>query len=249
MANLMAESRRDWVLRVSDSPEFLDVEPEAAVRLDGAGRVLGYTRTARRLFPEGAPILGQRIDTVLGLTVDDLPDLMRDRPPEDRIIEMQDGGAIFGHAIAPQAPRTPPREARSGGALAGLAGGDPAMTQVLAQAAKLARSSVPLLLTGETGTGKTRLAGGHTAGTVLGLLNLNCAGLTRAALREACHKVSEPTTRLLRRFEELPEDVADTLAALLDGNGCLRPVSTSCDAPWGYCPSGWCRRPRAKPLA
>jgi transcriptional regulator of acetoin/glycerol metabolism len=41
MANLMAEGRRDWVLRLSDSPEFLDVDPEAAVRLDGSGRVLG----------------------------------------------------------------------------------------------------------------------------------------------------------------------------------------------------------------
>ena len=75
MANLMAEGRRDWILRLSDSPEFLDVDPEAAVRLDGSGRVLGYTRAARRLFPDGGPILGRRIDEVLGVTVDDLPDL------------------------------------------------------------------------------------------------------------------------------------------------------------------------------
>jgi len=57
MANLMAESPRDWVLRLSSSPEFLDVDPEAAVRLDGSGRVLGYTSAARRLFPEGAAIV------------------------------------------------------------------------------------------------------------------------------------------------------------------------------------------------
>ena len=79
MANLMAESARDWVLRLSSSPEFLDVDPEAAVRLDGSGRVLGYTSAARRLFPEGTQIIGHRIDEVLGVSIDDLPDLMRSR--------------------------------------------------------------------------------------------------------------------------------------------------------------------------
>ncbi|SLN41634.1 Acetoin catabolism regulatory protein [Roseivivax jejudonensis] len=232
MANLMAESRRDWVLRLSNSPEFLDVDPEAAIRLDGSGRVLGYTRAARRLFPEGGPIIGQRIDDVLGLSVDDLPDLMRDRPTEDRIIEMQDGGALFGHAIAPQAPRTILRDGRKGGALAGLAGEDAAMTRVLDQAAKLARTSVPLVISGETGTGKTRLARAiHVAGSASGLVSLDCAGLGVAELQAATSAVSGSTTLLLRRVEDLPEDTAGALAALLDLRGCLRPVATTCFAP------------------
>lgn len=232
MANLMAEGRRDWVLRLSDSPEFLDVDPEAAVRLDGSGRVLGYTRGARRLFSDGGPILGRRIDEVLGLTVDDLPDLMRDRPTEDRIIEMRDGGALFGHAIAPQAPRTAPRSSRQGGPLAGLAGDDPAMEQVLARAAKLARTNVPLLITGETGTGKTRLARAiHMVGTASGFLSIDCAGLSPEALQETCAGLSGPTTLLLRRIEDLPEHTAAALAALLDSRGWLRPLSTTCVAP------------------
>jgi len=232
MANLMAEGRRDWVLRLSDSPEFLDVDPESAVRLDGSGRILGYTRAARRLFPEGGPILGRRIDQVLGLTVDDLPDLMRDRPTEERIIEMQDGGALFGHAIAPQAPRTVLRNSRGGGPLAVLAGDDPAMEQVLARAAKLARTSVPILINGETGTGKTKLARAmHMGGTASGFLSLDCAGLRPDALREACGNVNGPTTLLLRRIEDLPEDTAAALTHLLDNLACLRPVSTTCLAP------------------
>lgn len=232
MANLMAESRRDWVLRLSDSPEFLDVDPESAVRLDGAGRILGYTRAARRLFPDGGPILGRRIDEVLGLTVDDLPDLMRDRPTEDRVIEMRDGGALFGHAIAPQAPRTAPRGNRRNGPLAGLAGDDPAMEQMLARAAKLARTTVPLLITGETGSGKTTLARAiHMAGTTSGFVNLCCAGLTAQRLLDACALVSGPTTLLLQRIEDLPADTAAALAGLLDSRNGLRPLSTTCLAP------------------
>lgn len=41
MANLMAKSRRDRVLRLSGRLEFVDVDAEAAVRLDGAGPVPG----------------------------------------------------------------------------------------------------------------------------------------------------------------------------------------------------------------
>lgn len=232
MANLMAESRRDWVLRLSDSPEFLDVDPEAAVRLDDSGRVLGYTRGARRLFPDGATVLGRRIDEVLGLTIDDLPDLMRDRPTEERIVEMREGGALFGHAIAPQAPRTALRVDRRAGPLAGLSDGDPAMTHLLTQAAKLACTSVPLLITGESGTGKTKLAHAiHMTGGASGFLALDCAGLGPGDLRQACADLPGNATLLLRRIEDLPSETAPILTALLDGHTGLRVLSTTCAAP------------------
>jgi len=229
MANLMAESPRDWVLRLSSSPEFLDVDPEAAVRLDGSGRVLGYTRDARRLFPESGPILGRRIDEVLGVSVDDLPDLMRDRPTEERVIEMRDGGALFGHAIAPKAPRQTHPGMRRGGALAGLTGGDPQMVRLLGQAERLAPGTVPLLITGETGTGKTRLARAiHMTSKAQGFLSFECATLSPQVLAEACLEVPGPTTLILRRIEELPPETATTLGGLLDRRPELRTLSTSC---------------------
>ncbi|KEO56783.1 sigma-54-dependent Fis family transcriptional regulator [Thioclava indica] len=232
MANLMAESPRDWVLRLSSSPEFLDVDPEAAVRLDGAGRILGYTRTARRLFPSGASIIGRRIDEVLGLSVDDLPDLMRDRPTEERVIEMRDGGALFGHAIAPKAPRKPHVGLRASGALAGLTGGDPGMARLLAQAERLAPGTVPLLITGETGTGKAKLARAiHMTGKAQGFISLDCAGLDMQHLLDACFDLPGPTTLLLRRIEDLSTDTATALSGLLDGRPDLRPLSTSCLSP------------------
>lgn len=232
MANLMAESRRDWVLRLSSSPEFLDVDPEVAVRLDGTGKVIGYTRGVRKLFPDGAPILGQRIDEVLGLTVDDLPDLMRDRPTEERIVEMRDGGALFGHAISPQVPRRPGSGRQRSGVLAGLAGNDAHMERLLTQAEKLAGTAVPLLIAGETGAGKGRLARAiHMAGKTNGFLTIDCGGLTPEALQATCDTATGPTTLVLRRLEELPEKTANALTAILDRKTELRPVSTTCQDP------------------
>lgn len=227
MANLMAESRRDWVLRLSSSPEFLDVDPEAAVRLDGSGRVIGYTRAARRLFPDGETIIGQRIEEALGLSVDDLPDLMRDRPTEERIVEMRDGGALFGHAIAPQTTRTA-RPARQSGPVAGLSGGDPVMTRLLSHAEKIARTNVPVTITGETGTGKTKLARSlHMASRANGFVSLECSMITPDGLIQVQKQICGATSLLLRRIEELPETCAAPLTALLDTTPDLRPLVTS----------------------
>ncbi|WP_347919726.1 sigma-54-dependent Fis family transcriptional regulator [Paracoccus marcusii] len=158
MANLMAMTRSDWVLRLSSSPEFLEVDPEAAIALDGAGRIIGLTHAAQAALSPGTALLGQRLDQVTDLSVDDLPDLMRGRPTEDRVIRLRDGRALFGHAIAPQAARKPRGQPLLPGGLSSLAGPDPAMQALLDRAARLADSAVPLLIRGETGTGKERLA-------------------------------------------------------------------------------------------
>jgi len=179
MANLMAETRDEWVLRFSTSPEFLDVDPEAAVALDGSGRIIGMTHGAKMLFGQmGKPLLGQRIDQFLNISVDTLPDLMRDRPTQDRLISLHDGQALFGHAIAPQKARALlPREAdKRPAAFRNLSGDDPAMMALITDAARLAPSGVPLLIYGETGTGKETLARAiHvTAGGAMAFHILNC---------------------------------------------------------------------------
>ncbi len=160
MANLMAMNRGDWVLRFSTSPEFLDVDPEAAVALDGSGRIIGMTHGAETVLGrQGNTVLGERIDRFFDLTVDSLPDLMRGRPTEDRLITLRDGQGMFGHAIAPQSERLATPMARGGAASAfqSIGGADPAMQRLVAEAARLAPTSIPILVTGETGAGKERL--------------------------------------------------------------------------------------------
>lgn len=162
MANLMAMNRGDWVFRFSTSPEFLDVDPEAAVALDGSGRIIGMTHGAETVLKRQAsgPVLGERIDQFFDLSVDSLPDLMRGRPTEERLISLRDGQGMFGHAIAPQSNRAPLAPYRSQGvgtAFQGIGGSDPAIQRLIAEAVRLAPTQIPLLIRGETGAGKERL--------------------------------------------------------------------------------------------
>jgi transcriptional regulator of acetoin/glycerol metabolism len=185
MANLMAMNRGDWVFRFSTSPEFLDVDPEAAVALDGSGRIIGMTHGAETVLARQAegPVLGARIDRFFDLSVDSLPDLMRGRPTEERLIQLRDGQGMFGHAIAPQTDRAPvaarvgPSDAVAG-AFQSIGGADPAIRRLLAEAARLAGTAIPILISGEVGTGKERLVRAiHMAqGGGRPFVALSCAG-------------------------------------------------------------------------
>ena len=168
LANLMTRTRNDWVLRLARSPEFLDVDPDAAIALDGSGRITGMTHggfgaLARSMNMHGLAtrdFLGQPISSVFDIDVDDLPRFMRGRPNGERLLRARNGLVLFASAIAPavsiRAPVTP--EPRLPRALRDMSNGDPAMEKLQARAAKLAARDIPILIQGETGSGKEYLA-------------------------------------------------------------------------------------------
>lgn len=234
MANLMAMTRRDWVLRFSASPEFLEVDPEAAVALDGSGRIVGMTHGARDLLAPDADggLIGTPIDRLLDVSVDDLPDLMRGRPTEERVLRLKDGRGLFGHAIAPQTGRVARRDMRAPlpGGLSSFAGPDPVLGPLLERAARLANTQVPLLLEGETGTGKERLARAiHMCGPADRSFHaLPCAGLSPPAI--AGLTGARPGTLFLKGVEDLDTACQAALLHLLEVRQDLRPVASArCD--------------------
>lgn len=192
LANLMAQTRHEWVLRFSRSPDFLDVDPEAAVSLDGSGRVIGMTHRGAQLLARAAGVswrhperlIGQPLGRFFELGVDDLGELTRQRPTHDRMVVAHDGNRLFAHAIEPQLPRSrrdrrPSALAPATGALARLGAGDAGIAALQAKAAKLAPTALPILIQGETGTGKEFLARAlHEASRRPGpFVAINCAAI------------------------------------------------------------------------
>lgn len=189
LANLMASSASEWVLRFSLSPEFLDVDPEAAVTLDGSGRIIGFTHAAARSLAGAAGIdwrtpealLGQSVTRFFNIDINQLPGFMRGRPAEERVLQFVDGSPVFAHAIAPQptvAAPVSPRRLRSN-PLNDLHGGDEGMLTVQTMANRLVESTVPVCLQGEAGTGRRSLARAmHDSRTPTQPFRvLNCTGL------------------------------------------------------------------------
>ena len=148
------------VLRISNQVEFCDVAVESRVALDGAGRVLDVTPDAQRMFAAaGTPLIGQSLAAMHGLD-----GWLKGTPNEHTAVAL-DRGRLF---IRLQAP-TSLRVTRRGGHEAGkdaserlsiqqIVGHDQSVAAAVDVARRLVGHRVPVLLQGDTGTGKSALA-------------------------------------------------------------------------------------------
>jgi len=167
-AQFLHRFRHDWVLRLAQAPQFLDVHPDYLLALDAGGRLIGHNRGAQLLLEKlpalaGAPLLGQPLDHLLDARPADLGRFMAHRPADQRAVMLAGGRQLLfmlaspppAAAITPRpAPPAPPLPAP----LAALSGGDARLDRQIERAARLANSPVSLLITGETGSGKEYFA-------------------------------------------------------------------------------------------
>jgi transcriptional regulator of acetoin/glycerol metabolism len=189
LANLMAQTRRQWVLHFALSPEFLDVDPEGGIAIDDLGRISGLTHGAARMMARAAgldwrrpeQLIGQKVSCFLDLAIDDLPALLRGRPTHERVLRARDGNMLFAHAIEPT-PRTRAAAHVLPPALRRLGGDTPEIDALQKRAVRLSRTGLPVLIHGETGTGKEYLARAiHEASGVKGpFVAVNCAAIPEA---------------------------------------------------------------------
>lgn len=190
LANLMAHSRHDLVLRFAGAPEFLDVDPEAAISLDGGGLITGMTHGGARILASSCGLDWRNIDALIGqpvsrffeAEVDDLASLTRSRLPQDRRIAVRDGSTLYVHAIEPQQRPIGVKIRRGAPLLSAmdrLGGQTPDVETLRRKVRKLAPTALPILIQGETGTGKEHLARVvHEASGVTGrFVAVNCAAI------------------------------------------------------------------------
>lgn len=247
MANIMSEARADWVLRLADSPDFLDVDPQAALRLDHGGHVIGMTHGAARLMARslgqdwrrGPGLIGRHVSEVFNLDLGALEQLTRQHLARDRLIETRDGHRLFAHAIEPQRRRLPatrplPQPLPAG--LRDLAGDDPVLRQIAQRAATLAQSRQPLLICGPIGSGTSAFARAiHDAGSRGPFITVPCETIAedeaailfgRAEARGVTLGLIEAAqggTLVLDHLEELPPRLQARLVTLFHESS-FRPV-------------------------
>ena len=64
-ANFLDHFRHHWVLLLSHSPEFVEVDPEYLLAIDSAGAIIGFNRNMQLRLQHGAvqkPLLGRSIE-------------------------------------------------------------------------------------------------------------------------------------------------------------------------------------------
>lgn len=196
LANLMTRAGEDWVLRLAKLPDFLDVDPDAALTVNGNGIITGLTHggfgaVARAMGrPDLATrqFIGKPISDVFDIEIEQFPTLMRGRPNGERLLEARNGLTLFASAIAPVSSfrtSTPSQATRLPAALRQLSFGDPAMEALQARAARLADRHLPILIRGETGSGKEYLARAiHDSSAKPGpFIAVNCAAIPEQLIR------------------------------------------------------------------
>ena len=163
-ANFLQRYRRDWILRLNESPEFVDVNPRYLLALDAAGRVIGHNRAAQRLLEAEAravTVLGQPFERLFDARLDELGRFVPFQSSDQRALTVAGSGRLLFMQATPPAPASSAKEQQAAQAgrplpapLAALSGGDPALDRQIERAARLVNASVGILLTGETGSGK-----------------------------------------------------------------------------------------------
>jgi transcriptional regulator of acetoin/glycerol metabolism len=155
---------RDIVVRLSPYEDFGDTASDALLALDGEGRIIAASSGAAALAT-GAdmPLVGHRLDRILDLSFD----MILGRSAGTIRLERNGGRPLFlrlDHGTGGPRPSRRPgaRPMAANGrpaALASydldtLAGGDPRMLANVEIAHRVFDRGLPILLTGETGTGK-----------------------------------------------------------------------------------------------
>lgn len=160
--------RNHFVLRFHSRPKFINTLGEGLIAFDGDGRLLAANRSALFQLGHESPeaLRSRRMDEIFHLTIAELLALASDKTQQARAIHgTTENRRFFALAQEPEevlkrrAGR--PRERAdvdSAALIDQLELGDPRMADNIRRAKRIVNCRLPILLLGETGTGKGLLA-------------------------------------------------------------------------------------------
>ncbi len=160
-AAFLHRHRHDWILRLSQAPQFLDVQPEYLLALDTNGQVVGHNRRAQLALAGAQPLRGRRFEQLFDQPFSQIGRFVMTQPSDQRAVMLADGKQLlFLSAVPPptKAVASVPRERAVPAPLAALSAGDAALDRQVERVARLVNTPISLLITGETGSGKEYFA-------------------------------------------------------------------------------------------
>lgn len=175
------------VVQMASSREFLKVQTECLLAVDEGGRIVAANRRAKAEMP-ALTQLPRPLEEVFDLK----SEALEQAAAGGIMLPMHatDGARTYyaqvrGGASARQAPTSNAAPPREGNALDRIAGEDPAMRANVAQVRRILDAPIPVLLLGETGTGKEAFAKAlHADSRRAGraFVAVNCAAIPEALI-------------------------------------------------------------------
>ncbi len=187
---MMSEHSESWIVGLNTRHDIAGIGFEAALAVGPDERVLGCNSAARRLFgSRGLSPLGQTLHKMFGRS---LEELLAGRSSPLASVEFG-GQRLYAHIRPPlrglALPKTRPipSAARKTGpiGLAEIAGADDCLSDSLARLRRFIDRKLPILIGGETGTGKDVLARAlhdESARRSKPFVAINCAALPEALI-------------------------------------------------------------------
>jgi sigma-54 dependent transcriptional regulator, acetoin dehydrogenase operon transcriptional activator AcoR len=230
--------RDAFVVRFHSRPELLGTSSEGMIAFDEAGAIAAVDRNA--LFQLGCKqaaelMSGAPLERIFNISLPALVGRSRKKSFHPLpVYEVRHGGRFFALAQEPESAPRSLRAAASGpgasapqpaapSALDELDFGDPGMARNVRAAKRVASRAIPILLLGETGTGKELFARAlHAASerAAQPFVAVNCASLS-AALLEAKVGQAQRGTLFLDDIGELADTLQAPLLHALDGHEAL----------------------------
>jgi transcriptional regulator of acetoin/glycerol metabolism len=190
-----------WVLRLSRRRELAEVASECLLALDGQGTILAADKEARQEYRTdvGGDLVGRHVGELFDVSMDKLLEFSGQSGLVWPIRTVLRGHQYFASLRTPRAitikPLPPPnREKPFSGkipvqgeplCLDYLAGADPHLNDCVARMKRVMNKNIPVLLKGETGTGKEMFARAiHNASRRAGkpFVAVNCAAIPESLI-------------------------------------------------------------------